>query len=288
MKSSYKIALLLAAGLSMLVVGYYVMYGGDDVPEPVAVEDSAPDASAPAAQAEGASPAATPAEPAANPAPADDAASNPLMEQLRARQAAAAAAKPTDATPAATASEPVQSAALPEVQTTAPASPVTVAPVTTVTTDVPTVSSVPLATTAVAATPQPLANRSSRPATYTVKAGDTLTSIAGALYGQQRSWVDIAQANPLVDPRQLQIGQVLRLPGSTGVVRQNPTQIQSTNTVIYTVRPRDTLYSIARKHYNDSTLWRAIFNANRAAIGNNPNNVPAGMRLVIPPAQAAR
>ncbi|HTV34208.1 MAG TPA: LysM domain-containing protein [Methylocella sp.] len=47
---------------------------------------------------------------------------------------------------------------------------------------------------------------------YTVVAGDTLMGIASRLYGNARQWHRIEKANPGLNPRQLQIGQVLKLP----------------------------------------------------------------------------
>lgn len=52
----------------------------------------------------------------------------------------------------------------------------------------------------------------SRPKTYTVKAGDTLSGIAARFYGDANDWHKIAKANNIRDPRKLRIGQVLKLP----------------------------------------------------------------------------
>jgi 5'-nucleotidase len=48
--------------------------------------------------------------------------------------------------------------------------------------------------------------------TYTVKRGDTLWDLARTFYGDGRKWRRIAQANPICNPRRLQIGTVLRIP----------------------------------------------------------------------------
>jgi len=45
----------------------------------------------------------------------------------------------------------------------------------------------------------------------------------------------------------------------------------------------DTLVIIAERLYGDGNLWRRIYDANREAIGNNPDNVRAGTVLRIPP-----
>lgn len=49
----------------------------------------------------------------------------------------------------------------------------------------------------------------------------------------------------------------------------------------YTVAKNDTLFSIARKFYNDQTKWRAIYEANRDQL-SDPNKVKAGQTLRLP------
>jgi nucleoid-associated protein YgaU len=48
--------------------------------------------------------------------------------------------------------------------------------------------------------------------TYTVKRGDTLSSIAAAEYGDPARWRPIATANRITDPLSLRPGLVLALP----------------------------------------------------------------------------
>lgn len=49
-------------------------------------------------------------------------------------------------------------------------------------------------------------------ATYTVKAGDTLQSIAAEVYGDAAHWLDLANANNIFGPAVLSVGRVLTLP----------------------------------------------------------------------------
>jgi nucleoid-associated protein YgaU len=53
---------------------------------------------------------------------------------------------------------------------------------------------------------------------------------------------------------------------------------------IYVVQPGDTLSTIAGKLYGDVApgAWRAIWEANRATIGDDPNRIRVGMRLTLP------
>ncbi len=51
----------------------------------------------------------------------------------------------------------------------------------------------------------------------------------------------------------------------------------------YVVQPGDTLLSIAQQFYGDGTKWRAIYDANRDVIGDNPDALKVDVRLRIPP-----
>ena len=48
---------------------------------------------------------------------------------------------------------------------------------------------------------------------YTVQEGDTLFKLAERFYGDGNRWEEIARANGNLDPRTLQIGQILQIPG---------------------------------------------------------------------------
>jgi len=50
------------------------------------------------------------------------------------------------------------------------------------------------------------------PTTYTVQRGDTLSKIAGKVYGDTRKYPLIQKANAITDPSRIQVGQVLVIP----------------------------------------------------------------------------
>lgn len=58
--------------------------------------------------------------------------------------------------------------------------------------------------------------KSPAPRRYTVRSGDTLWKIAGALLGDFSRWKDIAKLNKLADPNRLKVGQVLLIPATAG------------------------------------------------------------------------
>jgi hypothetical protein len=51
---------------------------------------------------------------------------------------------------------------------------------------------------------------------------------------------------------------------------------------IHIVKPGDWLSKIAITYYGDMNKWPVIYDANRSVIGNNPDLILPGMRLVIP------
>jgi nucleoid-associated protein YgaU len=54
----------------------------------------------------------------------------------------------------------------------------------------------------------------------------------------------------------------------------------------YEVQSGDTLPSTAQQQYGDVTQWRRIYDANKDAIGADPDKLKLGMQLKIPPKQS--
>ncbi|HRQ75473.1 MAG TPA: LysM peptidoglycan-binding domain-containing protein [Phycisphaerales bacterium] len=136
-------------------------------------------------------------------------------------------------------------------------------------------------------TPAPASPLTPPPTTpYTVKEGDTLSSIAANWFGDAGKWDLIAKANPFVDPDRLSVGQVLRLPPKDAQREEIPGRLpaQGSAPVVYVVRSGDTLSRIATAYYGSPLHWRLIYDANKAVIGENANALRVGMRLTIPPA----
>lgn len=127
------------------------------------------------------------------------------------------------------------------------------------------------------------------PATYTVEAGDTLSTIAYRFYGSSIHWQRIADANPdLPNPDAIRAGQVIRLPRWSDIPQPTTTPQPTTadapaGSTIYTVKHGETLWDIAKAHYGQGTLWHLIYEANNKTIGDNPDRVRGGMRLILPP-----
>ena len=103
--------------------------------------------------------------------------------------------------------------------------------------------------------------------TYTVKAGDTLYSIAKKY---NLTIAALAKANNITNYNLIRVGQVLTIPGTS-----SPTPPPASS-VKYTVKAGDTLYSIASKY---KTTVSAIASANNLT---NINLISVGQVLTIP------
>ncbi|MEM9883001.1 MAG: LysM domain-containing protein [Planctomycetota bacterium] len=127
--------------------------------------------------------------------------------------------------------------------------------------------------------------------THVVASGETMSSIALDAYGSAARWSDIANANPLVDPNRLRVGQELRLPDLSATTA-TPEAMADADTdtddaprrgTTYVVQTGDTLSGIAVQFYNAAAKWELIYQANRDVIGDDPGRLRADMTLRIPP-----
>lgn len=107
-------------------------------------------------------------------------------------------------------------------------------------------------------------------ATYTVKAGDTLSQIA-ASHGT--SYQNLASLNHLSNPNEIYVGQTLKLQATTSTPAQTPTSAASTNQGTYTVKAGDTLSAIAAAH---GTSYEVLAQVNGIS---NPNEIYVGQTL---------
>lgn len=297
MNASYKIVLLGAFVLFAAVVGYYIFSGdgsasddlalNDDYPEQDQVQATTPEPDTtrptlvvppprpqPVIEQEtiGQSPEELPDAPVIETLPEEEplAAADPTGDLSR--PAPLSTGEPTTEEPATTTQE-----------TTDPSEESRPAPETLEPTEEPTEPETQ--TTPEPSRPVPPAPKTI-PRTYTVQAGDTFASIAQKFYGEERAWFDIAQANPSVDPKRLQVGQSIVLPNRDPAVREReevrpPAPGKDQN---YTVQPGDNLSKIAKKFYGDSEKWDLIYARNRKLIGTRPDALKVGMELVIPQA----
>ena len=125
---------------------------------------------------------------------------------------------------------------------------------------------------------------------YTIKSGDTLSTIAGEFYKDTRKWSVIAKANPGVDPSKLKVGQVITVPTDGAVARQATTVPERASASsrptgnTHTVATGETLSVIAERYLGSKGAWKRLYDANKGAIGSDPAKLKVGTKLVIPAA----
>lgn len=109
---------------------------------------------------------------------------------------------------------------------------------------------------------------------YEVKAGDSLSKIAQAVYGDLNRWKDIYEANKdkIPNPDVIEVGQKLVLPAD------GSPQAESR---MYEVKSGDSLSKIAKEMYGQASRWEEIFEANKDQI-KDPSMIHPGQKLRIP------
>ena len=66
------------------------------------------------------------------------------------------------------------------------------------------------------------------------------------------------------------------------IMRQGKKALEQTNPRYHSVAPGDWLSKIAQKYYGNMHKWPVIYEANRDVVGNDPNMIKPGQRLLIP------
>ncbi len=126
------------------------------------------------------------------------------------------------------------------------------------------------------AAPTPLPERSPTPGqcTYTVKQGDTLSSLAKR---HNTTWQRLAALNNLTSPDSIRTGQQLIVPcGPTDSGEGQLTPPAEFKLCYYTVKPGDTLSSIAKRYNTSTRLLMATNNLPSA------DRIIAGQKLSVP------
>jgi nucleoid-associated protein YgaU len=119
-----------------------------------------------------------------------------------------------------------------------------------------------------------------RPATYTVKKGDSYYRIADKVLGDASLMKALMAANPSIRPEDLDVGDVLILPGRSAPdggasnslqrsAQQTPPARETRRAApigpggFYVVRNRDTLVGIAQRELGSSLRWQEIARLNK-------------------------
>ena len=141
--------------------------------------------------------------------------------------------------------------------------------------------------------PSPTADAS----VHTVEQGDNFSTLAKKFLGDGNLYLLVQQANPGVDSSRLKIGQKVNIPGRAAVeaaqAKIAPSKTAATPTAAaastvadsgYThiVAAGETLHSIAERRLGRAALWKDIYALNKAAIGDDPEQLPVGLTLRLP------
>lgn len=134
--------------------------------------------------------------------------------------------------------------------------------------------------------PEPAAPTPSAFKEYTIQSGDTLEAIARAELGSGQKWNSIVAANPGLNPKQLKVGQKIRIPagGQAASTPATETMKSADTGNTYTVQKGDTLFGIARKLYGSGSdaEVRRIVDANGGILKSKETPLKPGMKLAIP------
>jgi nucleoid-associated protein YgaU len=136
---------------------------------------------------------------------------------------------------------------------------------------------------------------------YTIKDGDTLSSIASERLGSASLYPLIFEENRHVlhDENVLPVGQKIRIPrlrsesatplavaSPSGNGRRTVEPVRTAPTPgydLYEVKEGDTLISIARERYRKSSMYKEIFDANKDELQlSSPDDIRQGMILKLP------
>ena len=125
---------------------------------------------------------------------------------------------------------------------------------------------------------------------HTVQPGDTLHTIAADYLGDSARWKTVWTSNPgLTNPLELEPGQVLEVPttGPYGLplptvpLAEKPAPLPRQVALMrHTVRPDETLGTIAGQHLGDPGLWAEIWRANSTL--SSPHMIVPGQVLKVP------
>lgn len=121
--------------------------------------------------------------------------------------------------------------------------------------------------------------------THKVASGETLSIIAKKYYNRESKWELIYNENKAIigdDPGRLKVGMVLKipeLPAPVSPIVEEDLRGKKT----YTVKERDSFWTISEKVYGDGNRWQALYEANKERLKlDDPADLKVGMVLIIP------
>ena len=130
--------------------------------------------------------------------------------------------------------------------------------------------------------------------THKVMPNDSLSNLSKEYYGDMSKWREIFNANKdkIANPDTLRVGVVLIIPDITASreEKKKTSEVSSATESVkqssstsrtHKVRTGDTLYKLAKKYYDDYSMWDKIYDANEDTI-QSKNSLKVGQILIIP------
>jgi nucleoid-associated protein YgaU len=121
------------------------------------------------------------------------------------------------------------------------------------------------------------------PRTYVVKTGDSLWKIAVKEYGKGHYCKKIAQANPGVDPDNLQVGTKLVIPPLAAAAPREAARADTVRPAAgqrtYRIKRGDTLWEIARDELGRASAVKDILELNPDL---DPSRLALGRTILLP------
>ena len=130
--------------------------------------------------------------------------------------------------------------------------------------------------------------------THKVMLNDSLSGLSKKYYGDMSIWREIFNANKdkIANPDNLRVGVVLIIPDITAskAEKKKAYEVSSATESVkrssstgrtHKIRTGDTLYKLAKKYYDDYSMWEKIYDANEDTI-QSKNSLRVGQILIIP------
>lgn len=112
---------------------------------------------------------------------------------------------------------------------------------------------------------------------YIVQPGDTLSIIAGKLYGNSGRWEELASQNNMTGSQTIFPGDLIRYDSGDQTASNYMSKMEKSMQSV-TVEKGDTLSSISQKLFNTGGGWKYLFQVNAQKI-SNPNMIYVGQVL---------
>lgn len=127
--------------------------------------------------------------------------------------------------------------------------------------------------------------------TYIVKPGETFWTIAKAEYGNGAYFAHLVRANPKITPNRLKAGVTITIPDKSQVVPASAAPETTARSLDpakeYRVQPGDSLHTISKKLYGNTSYVGKLYEINKNAIGPNPGVLKRNMVLQLPESRPA-